>query len=1035
MAETGKIDENLYSRMMGAYGVEAVGKLVKLKIFLSGLRGVGIETAKNLILSGPSAVCLHDDSLAEVANMGCNFYLKPEHIGKVTRAEASLGQLKELNPYCKVSVHTGQITKELLADFDVVVITDNYNQDEIVDINAYCRANKKGFIYSGILGLYGLCFVDFGDSHSVFDTNGEEPRNSIVVGVTQDAEGLVTVHEDKRHGFQSGDFVTFREIQGMSELNDKVFKIEEKSPFTFTLVGVDTTKFQPYLREGIVEQVKVPVQIAFKSLGESLSKPYAPGKNELDICDWEKFGRPEQLHLAFTGLLTFVKQNGRLPALQSQEDAEKLLHIVKDINTQRKNIDEEGVLKVEEIEEQIVKNIALYARAQITPLSSFWGGIVAQEIVKFTGKFTPLRQWLHYECFEALPEGEVNRTLLNSQYDDQIAIFGREFQQKLLEQRTFLVGAGALGCEYIKMFALMGLGSEKNGGVVVTDDDQIEMSNLNRQFLFRKENIGHSKSECATRAGKIMNPKLHIEALKERVDPENERIFNDSFWEGLDFVVNAVDNVKARLFVDGRCVWYGKPLFESGTLGTKCNSQIVLPKLTQSYGDSVDPPEESIPLCTLKNFPYQIEHTIQWARDYFEGNLVEGPNETSKYVENPQAYINQVTKELRSKPVMLRGRLEIVKKLATAYSGNHYDKCIELARHMFQDIFYNQISQLLYSFPLDHKTESGQPFWSGPKRPPIPIKFDTNDDIHVDFIQSAANVFAFIFGLPYCHDREYVKKAANSVHVEEFVPKKASIKVDDKDKTEEKVEDDEIVTENLTKELLNFNLNQHGQNNPKLNPIEFEKDDPTNWHIDFISSVANLRARNYKIKEVTKFKVKMIAGKIIPALATTTAMVVGAVGIEIFKYILNKPLNKMKNSFMNLALPLWIFSEPEPPIKAKDKDYDPVLMGPVKAIPAGFTTWDKLFVQGPLTIQGIKDYFNEKYQVNISILSVGKICLYNSYMAEAAERESWDIAQGVEKLGGQPIPDFKKFLELEICAETPTGEDALMPTIKYAFKA
>lgn len=98
------------------------------------------------------------------------------------------------------------------------------------------------------------------------------------------------------------------------------------------------------------------------------------------------------------------------------------------------------------------------------------------------------------------------------------------------------------------------------------------MSNLNRQFLFRKENIGHSKSECATRAGKIMNPKLHIEALKERVDPENERIFNDAFWEGLDFVVNAVDNVKARLFVDGRCVWYGKPLFESGTLGTKCNS-------------------------------------------------------------------------------------------------------------------------------------------------------------------------------------------------------------------------------------------------------------------------------------------------------------------------------------------------------------------------------------------------------------------------------------------------------------------------------
>lgn len=69
-----------------------------------------------------------------------------------------------------------------------------------------------------------------------------------------------------------------------------------------------------------------------------------------------------------------------------------------------------------------------------------------------------------------------------------------------------------------------------------------------------------------------MNPTIRIDALKERVAPENEKIFNDGFWEGLDFVVNAVDNVKARLFVDGRCVWYGKSLFESGTLGTKCNS-------------------------------------------------------------------------------------------------------------------------------------------------------------------------------------------------------------------------------------------------------------------------------------------------------------------------------------------------------------------------------------------------------------------------------------------------------------------------------
>lgn len=69
-----------------------------------------------------------------------------------------------------------------------------------------------------------------------------------------------------------------------------------------------------------------------------------------------------------------------------------------------------------------------------------------------------------------------------------------------------------------------------------------------------------------------MNPDFNVKPLKLRVSPENDEVFNDDFWESLSFVINAVDNVKARLFVDSRCVWYNIALFESGTLGTKCNS-------------------------------------------------------------------------------------------------------------------------------------------------------------------------------------------------------------------------------------------------------------------------------------------------------------------------------------------------------------------------------------------------------------------------------------------------------------------------------
>ena len=82
-------------------------------------------------------------------------------------------------------------------------------------------------------------------------------------------------------------------------------------------------------------------------------------------------------------------------------------------------------------------------------------------------------------------------------------------------------------------------------------------------------------------------------------------------------VCTALDNVDARLYVDSKCLFHHKPLLESGTLGTKGNTQVVVPRLTEHYGATRDPPEKSIPVCTLKNFPNKIEHTLQWARDWF----------------------------------------------------------------------------------------------------------------------------------------------------------------------------------------------------------------------------------------------------------------------------------------------------------------------------------------------------------------------------------------------------------------------------------
>merc|ERR1712054_598222 len=154
----------------------------------------------------------------------------------------------------------------------------------------------------------------------------------------------------------------------------------------------------------------------------------------------------------------------------------------------------------------------------------------------------------------------------------------------------------------------MGIGTSDRGQVFVTDMDNIEKSNLNRQFLFRDRDIGAMKSSVAADATVKMNSKVNVKASEVPVGTDTEDTFNDDFWMSQDLVVNALDNLKARLYVDGRCVFHNKPLLESGTMGTKANTQVILPKLTESYGSSNDPPEKSIPMCTIRNFPHAIEH-------------------------------------------------------------------------------------------------------------------------------------------------------------------------------------------------------------------------------------------------------------------------------------------------------------------------------------------------------------------------------------------------------------------------------------------
>lgn len=82
-----------------------------------------------------------------------------------------------------------------------------------------------------------------------------------------------------------------------------------------------------------------------------------------------------------------------------------------------------------------------------------------------------------------------------------------------------------------------------------------------------------------------------------------------------------------------------------------------------------------------------------------------------------------------------------------------------------QDQYSNQIRQLLYNFPPDQLTSSGQPFWSGPKRCPEPITFSVNEPLHLDYIWAAANLKAEVYGVPQNRDRKAIAEMVQKVNV------------------------------------------------------------------------------------------------------------------------------------------------------------------------------------------------------------------------------------------------------------------------------
>lgn len=980
------IDEQMYSRQIVLLGFETMQKISKLSVLLIGQRGLGIEVAKNIIVSGPLKVIVFDPNPVEISDLGSNFYLKEEDIGK-RRDLASLNSLIELNEYVQIDYIKKNSIKEIYNDipnnFNVVVITEILPIKESIELNEICRKNNIKFIYSAISGLSAFVFDDFGDEHTIHDEYCEKKNKFKIKNIQklQDGNGLLEIEYEKEGEKPFiGDSVIFKEVEGMTEINfencQRIWEIKKKNDSDTEFIIDNISKFSDYTSGGYIEEKPIPKKMKYDSLSKKLEIPFTHDEDE--FLTWKQ----KLIFIIFKSLMIFKEEKKILPKMGNSEHLNEMIKLIdKELQFYKCNPNEK-IFNDINLDEKIIKDIYESATAEICCMTSFIGGIVCQEIIKSTGKYIPINQWEIFnflEYSEIIPNEEKYINNNKGRYNEYEIVFGKKIMEKIQSLNIFLAGAGALGCELLKNMSLMGIGanshsSNSKGSVLIIDDDMVELSNLNRQFLFHKKDIGQYKALIAKKSANKINKELKCIPLCQRISEENFHLFSN--FEDYDLVLSAIDSNDGNSYLSELCQIFEKILIKGGIKGPEGKAESFIPKITCSLND-IDyhqMPVEKVPQCTRRRFPKKIEECIDNARDLFEEfNRIPFIYLKEIITKNIFTIENEILKDSLEKHLLVYKYLQILN------NKNDFNNFFSFGLFFFHYLFSHKIDLLLSQFPIDLLDEFSEPFWRN-KNPPNKLEFNVDDELSFNF------VFSFL------------KIINNSLHLnldfnEDFMRTKIKEILNNKNNSYEneiKELSPDILLEKLNSLLAELKNNTNLINEiKKLIVPEFEKDKPELYHVSFIHNYANLEAKSYKIPKCDKFYSFEYVGKIGPTMITSIATVAGFMCLQIFGLFANMMFvekseinqnyapkkenqeyleeneelkeNALHNLVYNLGSNDFFFSE------FYDLKYLELGLK-VKDLPEKYTNWDKITINGGKTIKELNNLFKERYGLIPSLI-------------------------------------------------------------------
>ena len=718
--------------------------------------------------------------------MTSNFFVKKEDIDNNTRAEATQRGLIEMNNSVIILIYKGELSNSfsILNDYHIIIITEIINMEMSEALNEYCKEKKIAFIYTAQFGLSSFLFKDFGNDFIVKNANGKENQKYFIKSISNSCPGIVEIDPIETYKNRkkvkkfielgTGDFVAFKNVKGMIELNDtppRPIRVLSKTKFTIE----DTSKFQEFSGSGVVEEVKIPYPMEYKTLSEAKDFIYDDENIEEEFhenfnCDiisdeniiskenefpWEKLllsynkdetlqNKPNEImHLSILSLHEFFKIHQFLPHYNEPKEISECIEISSILFSEAKKENKKWVKNLEKIDKIFLEKIFKFSRFYFSPMTNFLGGVISQEILKYIGLYKPSQQWIYFNFLELINDDILKQNFKNEIIDEEFKrnrglyiLFGKEKINEIKNTNILIIGLNDTGFEIVRIFLMLNLYNENNNNITIIEKNEDEI----------EEKINNLK----------INDKFYnLNIIKEKINIK-ENISEKIWWKNSTIIIDTLsyeNNLNEKMYIIKNSEKDNKILISINTSKTIGSYELILPnQILNNYSqnkknsfssneDIEETPEDEIEEENIKpNFIYTMKDAINWSKNFFEDNFKnnikylndlinksDSEEEMKKYMDDLISKINDNKKVLKL--------IRYFKKLISLKLSLNFESIVFHSIELFQEIFEFSIDEILQKYPKDLMDEDTcKKFWSGKMVEPTKIKFDINNEEHYKLI-------------------------------------------------------------------------------------------------------------------------------------------------------------------------------------------------------------------------------------------------------------------------------------------------------------